>query len=268
MCKLNQRRSFTCVLFVNACSVHNQCQFAQWIHNRVGWHCLSWGNMSTDSPRCMHAHSHSPKCMHSHKQTWISSALHTHTHKCRQSGVCSSSCVHVKGNHYQERTCMAPPRHVDKTDRHMHAHAHTSLSFYKDKHFKIPFTRYFQQTHTHMHTNSLRRDPSDWRKSTWPLFKDIAHRHKPAWELWEAKTRRRTVTSVKHAMKSRENERGGRQDQHEEEEKRDWCQLTDKALWKRKNREAKIEEDDKKEQWRESKCEVKERVWLPHSTVT
>lgn len=34
--------------------VNNQCQFAQWFHNRVGWHCLSWGNMSTHALWCMH----------------------------------------------------------------------------------------------------------------------------------------------------------------------------------------------------------------------
>lgn len=32
---------------------------------------------------------------------------------------------------------------------------------------------------THRHTPTLRRDPPDWRKSAWPLFKDIAHSHKP-----------------------------------------------------------------------------------------
>lgn len=85
-------RDFACVFVCERVrAAYNQCQFAQQIHNRVGWYCLSWGNMSTGE-----------SCLH-------------HTHKCRQSGVCLSSCVYVKGNHWQERTCMAPPLYVEKT---------------------------------------------------------------------------------------------------------------------------------------------------------
>lgn len=74
--------------FIN---IQSQCQFTKPIYNSFG--CSSRGKMM---PTRAHMDTHT----HGQMST---------KYKYGQSGVWLASCVHVKGNHWQERTYMAPP---------------------------------------------------------------------------------------------------------------------------------------------------------------
>lgn len=106
--------------------------------------------MSTNGHRHMHMHTH----VRAHTRLPC-------THKCRRSGVCLSSCVFVKGNHWQERTCMGFCVYVDeKTHTHAPTHAHKQhmcLSYCKCTAHRnnIINNKTFSSLPKHTHTDQL-----------------------------------------------------------------------------------------------------------------